>query len=170
MNRQIDNKPLSRSNRRGAALFSCAAIVLAAVCLAACEPSDRTPGFWLRGDIVEPAPRDWTFTDDHGEIHVQVNTPYLIAHSVTIWCAQVDGKLFIAARNPETKKWVTWLNKDRNIRLKIGGKVYDVAAAPVSDDETLAAVQGAYADKYDLAVPFSGENANFLFWSIVPKS
>ena len=48
------------------------AVLILAVLVAACEPNAQTPGQWLRGDIVETFPRDWTFTDEVGEIFVQV--------------------------------------------------------------------------------------------------
>lgn len=143
--------------------------LLAAVFLGACQPSDRTPGLWLRGDVAESLPDDWRFTDDHPEIFVEVATPWLIPHSVTIWCAQVDGRLFIGARDPESKQWPDWVDADPDIRLEIGDTIYAVAAAEVSDDQTLLAVQAAYAQKYDLGETGLGARANVRYWSIVPR-
>jgi hypothetical protein len=138
--------------------------------MSACDPSDRRPGLWLRGEMITPVPDDWTFTDRFKEIYVQVRTPYLLPHSVTIWCAQVDGDLFIGARNPETKNWPDWLDDDRNIRLKIDGKVYDVSAADISSEVTLAAVRAAYAAKYDLPRSAAGTpSANVRYWAVVPR-
>jgi hypothetical protein len=144
--------------------------LITAVLLAACEPSAQTPGQWLRGDTVETFPQDWAFTDEIGEIFVQVETPYFVPHSVTIWCVQVNGNLFIGALEPETKNWVGWMEENHNIRLKIGDKLYDVTTSNASDDATLAAVHSAYAEKYDLALPFTGKYASFRFWSIIPRS
>jgi hypothetical protein len=168
---QFKDKDWSRwSTSIRVACFRGLVILITAVLVAACEPSAQTPGQWLRGDIVETFPQDWAFTDEIGEIFVQVETPYFVPHSVTIWCVQVNGNLFIGAIDPETKSWVGWMEKNRNIRLKIDGKLYDVTASDTSDDATLAAVHSAYAKKYDLELPFTGKYASFRFWPIVPRS
>ena len=155
-----------------AAMVRCAkylSIAVAVIVVSACSPSDRTPGQWLRGDVVDTVPQDWTFTDKFKEIYVEVKTPYFIPHSVTIWCAHVDGKLFIGARDPETKNWPGWLNKNRNIRLKIGDDIYSVAAVDLTDEETLTKVRSAYASKYDLATSADGKPRKVRYWSVVAR-
>jgi hypothetical protein len=129
------------------------AVVLALVCVGCIEPQDRRPGLWLRGDVVAEAPSDWIFTDEWKEIAVQVRTPYLLPHSVTIWCAVSDGRLYVGAREPETKRWPGWADRQPDVRLGIGGKVYEVRLAPVDDPDEVARVQRAYAGKYDLGSP-----------------
>jgi hypothetical protein len=146
------------------------ALILIAISLLGCDPSDRRPGLWLSGNEVQTLPTDWTFTDDHREIFVQVSTPYFLPHSVTIWCAQVSGTLFIAARSPETKNWVGWVEKDNNIRLKIGADVYNAKAVPVNDEETLNEVRVAYSSKYELGESTSGEKTSMKYWSITARN
>jgi hypothetical protein len=145
-------------------------IILAALgallLLTGCEPSDRTPGLWLRGEVVDPPPADWSFTDAHQEIFVEVATPYFLPHSVTIWCAQVHGQLFIGARDPDTKNWPGWLAQDRDIRLKIGPRVYPVSAVDVTDEDTLAAIRAAYAEKYALD---PSVKRDVRYWAVVPR-
>ena len=156
----------SNSVRR---LARCFAILMTAIVVAACEPNGPKPGQWLRGNVVEPLPQNWAFTDDYQEVYVEVSTPYFIPHSATIWCAHVDGKLFIGARDPDSKNWPGWMNKNRDIRLKIGDKLYDVTAADFSDDQTLAAVRLAYIEKYNLPPPAEGEVPNVQYWEIVSR-
>jgi hypothetical protein len=144
-------------------------IVAAVVIVSACSPSDHTPGQWLRGNVVDTVPQDWTFTDEFKEIYVEVKTPYFIPHSVTIWCAQVDGKLFIGARDPETKNWPSWVDKNRDIRLKIGEDIYSVAAVDLTEEETLANVRSAYATKYDLSAPADGKPRKVRYWSVAAR-
>ena len=69
------------------------------------DPSDQRPGLWLSGEVASELPSDWQFANDYREIAVQVATPYLIPHSVTIWCAATGEALYLGARNPETKRW-----------------------------------------------------------------
>ena len=119
---------------------------------AACDPSDQRPGLWLMGDTV-PAPADWSFTDQIPEIALQVHTPYLLPHSVTIWCSSVEGKLFIGASRPETKRWPGWVDADPNVKLKIDGKVYEARLTPLTDANEVAKVQVAFQTKYKLPAP-----------------
>jgi len=143
-----------------------AVILLIAVSVSGCEPSDRRPGLWLRGEVVSPLPDDWSFTDAYKEIFVQVHTPYWLPHSVTIWCGQVDGNLYIGARDPDSKKWPGWLEENHNIRLKIGDKLYDVVAMDITSENTLNAVRAAYAAKYDLPRTAAGSVSNTKYWAI----
>lgn len=146
------------------------AIILVAFWISGCSPSDSTPGQWLRGNAVDAVPQDWSFTDEFKEIYVEVKTPYFIPHSVTIWCAQVDGKLFIGARDPESKNWPGWLDKNRDLRLKVGDNVYSLAASPLADDATLARVRTAYAEKYELPAPTDDKPSNMRYWAIVLRN
>jgi len=113
---------------------------------------------------VSALPDDWTFTDDHREIAVEVSTPYLISHSVTIWCAQVGGTLYIAAAAPDTKNWPGWVEDDPAVRLKIGDGVYGVRLDQLADDAEIAAVQTAYQRKYELET--IGGGAPVRYWRV----
>ncbi len=133
--------------------------------LSACEPSDRTPGFWLSGEVSD-VPEDWSFTQDHKEIFVEVSTPYFISHSVTIWCAALDGTLYIGARDPDSKNWPSWVDSAPDIRLKIGDKLYDVRATPLDDEETITALRQVYAQKYELPPAYLSEPFSTRYWRI----
>ncbi|MDA0823250.1 MAG: DUF2255 family protein [Proteobacteria bacterium] len=161
---------ISQVTRNLAERLKIPALILIAISLLACEPSDRRPGLWLSGNEVQTFPTDWTFTDDHREVFVQVVTPYFLPHSVTIWCAQISGTLYIAARSPETKNWVGWIEKDNNLRLKIGEDVYDARAVPVNDEETLKQVRLAYSRKYQLSESTGGEKLSMKYWSIAARN
>ena len=144
--------------------------VLAGTALLGCQPSDQRPGQWLSGELEETLPEDWRFSDNFPEIYVQVSTPFLIPHSVTIWCAHLDGALFIGARDPETKNWPGWMERDPDVRLKIGDRLFDVTARDFDDEATLSALRAAYARKYDLAAPTEGQAPNVRYWAIGPRS
>jgi len=138
----------------------------------ACEPDDRRPGLWLSGEVEHTLPDDWSFTADHPEIHVQVSTPYLLPHAVTIWCAQSNGDLYLGARAPETKNWPGWVDDDPNVRLGIAGRIYAVRLEPVTDPVETARVARAYAEKYDLGGASSGGDgeASQRYWRVVPRA
>jgi len=124
-------------------------LVLVVLSQAACNPSDRRPGLWLTGTQTKFA-GDWTFTDDYREIAVQVSTPYLVPHSVTIWSGSLDGTLYIGASAPETKRWPGWVDANPQVTLKIGELLYQVQLKPLEEESLIGEVQGAFASKYEL--------------------
>ncbi len=123
--------------------------VVAAVLLGCLSPQDRRPGLMLAGRAV-PAPADWSFTDEHKEIAIQVQPPYIIPHSVTVWCGSVDGRLYLAARDPETKRWPGWVDLHPMVRLGIAGLLYDGRLVDVEDPAEIDAVAASYRAKYEL--------------------
>ena len=141
------------------------------IALVACfGPEDRRPGLRLGGEVVATPPSDWAFTDEHREIAVEVRTPYLLPHSVTIWCAQVDGELFVGARNPETKRWPGWVDRDPDVRLGIGPQIYEVRLVPLDDAARIDRLRQAYAAKYDLPRATQGEGPPIRYWQVAPRS
>jgi hypothetical protein len=147
-----------------------AGLVCVLAALAACNPSDRRPGLWLAGD---PAPfaTDWSFTDAEKEIAIEVHTPYLLPHSVTIWCASLDGALYIAASNPDAKRWPGWVEDDPNVRLLIGGKVYEARLEAVDDADTIDPLRTVYAAKYDLGGSGTGGAVpSVRYWRVLPRA
>jgi hypothetical protein len=154
--------------RRLLAVLALAAIVLP---LAGCfEPSDRRPGTRLSGDVAE-WPADWTFTDAEKEIAIEVRGFFGLPHSVTIWCGQLDGTLFVGARDPEKKRWPAWADADPNVRLKIAGKLYEARLTPENDAATLERVRAALGAKYQLPAPDpAAPPPSFRFWRVAPRS
>ncbi len=132
------------------------------------DPQDRRPGLWLRGDVAATLPEDWSFTDAHQEVAVEVRTPYFIPHSVTIWCASLDGRLVVGARAPETKRWPAWVDRDPNVRLGIGGDIYEVQLARLEDSAQLDRVRKVYASKYHLEPP-PEDAPPVRYWLVEPR-
>jgi hypothetical protein len=141
-------------------------LVLISLLLSSCEPSDTRPGFWLSGE-VEAFPPDWTFTDDFKQIALQVATPYGLPHSITIWCVQVDGSLYIAARAPESKRWPGWVEDDPAVLLKIGERLFEGQLQKLNDTGGITAVGDAYMTKYQLKTSLaSTEGPGSWFWLV----
>jgi oligopeptidase A len=121
--------------------------------LGACAPSDRRPGAWLSGEVA-PTPASWDFTDDHQEIFVETATWYGIPHSVTTVVAVADGRLYVPsiyrepAEFPGTKFWNKNIARDPEVRLQIGGFIYELTARPVTDDLEFQRAFEALAGKY----------------------
>ncbi len=134
------------------------------------DPKERRPGLRLSGDVVTEAVQNWAFTNDHREIYVEVTTPYLLPHSVTIVCAEVDGRLYIGARNPTEKRWVGYLESDPNVRLKIGDKVYELEVEVVDDAAEEERVFAAYAKKYEWHASPEHEQPEMRYYRVLPRT
>jgi hypothetical protein len=149
--------------RIGAAL---ALILIATACF---SPEEQRPGLRLAGESVA-IPADWSFTNDHQLIAVEVQTPYFLPHSVTIWCAEVDGVLYVGARNPESKRWPGWVNADPDVRLKIGERLYEVSLIPLDDPDRLDRLRQAYTVKYELPETPPGERPPIRYWQVAQRT
>ncbi len=147
--------------------------IVIAISLAGCfGPQDRRPGMRLPGELA-PTPSDWSFTNDHPEIAIEVRTPYFLPHSVTIVCSVLDGNLYVGARDPESKRWPGWADDDPEVRLGIADRVYEVKLAPIEDAALIARVRQASATKYGSRYrrsPATEERPPIRYWQVQPRS
>jgi hypothetical protein len=116
-----------------------------------CPPTDRAlsckmPGLWLKGERVTSPVTDWSFTDKVQQIKIQTQTPFLLPHSVTIWCAVYNGNLYVSSYRG--RLWVEDTIRDPHVRLKIADQVYDRDLSVVNDPAEKAAVLQAKGKKY----------------------
>jgi hypothetical protein len=146
-----------------------AALALSLAATACFSPEDQRPGLRLAGESVA-IPADWSFTNEFKEIAVEVQTPYFLPHSVTIWCAEVDGVLYLGARNPESKHWPGWVDANPEVRLKIGEQLYEVSLMPLNQGERIDRLRQAYAVKYELPVTPAGEGPPIRYWQVTPRT
>ncbi|MDJ0786167.1 MAG: DUF2255 family protein [Myxococcota bacterium] len=132
------------------------------------SPKDRRPGLSLSGP-TEAFPADWSFTDAHREIWIETRTPWLLRHSVTIVCAQRDGQLFVGARNPETKRWVSLVERDDRVRIEVDGVLYEARLDPIADPAEEARVRRAYAAKYGWPERPASERPPWRSFRVLPR-
>jgi hypothetical protein len=116
-----------------------------------CPPTDRSlsckvPGLWLKGEPVTTPVSDWSFTDQIPQIKIQTQTPFLLPHSVIIWCAVYNGNLYVTSYRG--RQWVENIVRDPHVRLKIADKVFDRTLSMVDDPVEKAAVLQAKGRKY----------------------
>jgi hypothetical protein len=149
------------SRLRSAMLLLCVGALLGG-----CQPADTRPGLWLSGEPA-PYPEDWTFAHTYPEIALEVSTPYLLPHSITIWCAALDGDLYIAAGRPETKNWPGWVDADPNVRIRVGDDLYEARVVPLEDEALIRRVMAVQAEKYGFEVP-SGPTGT-RYWIVTPR-
>jgi hypothetical protein len=155
--------PRFRATARATRIIT--AVALAAM-LAGCAPKDWRAGTSLSGTDAQ-WPADWRFTDATKEIQIQVHTPFVIPHSVTIWCAEIDGDLYVGASQPKKKYWPGWVDRDPNVRLSIDDKIYAARLVPLDDPSTTARVSAAYATKYQLNAAAGEAMGEVRYWHVV---
>lgn len=116
-----------------------------------CPPADRSlscrmPGLWINGEPVTSPVADWSFTDKIPQIKIQTQTPYLLPHSVTIWCTVYKGNLYVTSYRG--RQWVEDIIRDPHVRLKIADQVFDRTVSVVDDPAEKAAVLQTKGKKY----------------------
>jgi hypothetical protein len=116
-----------------------------------CAPTDRSwsckvPGLWLKGDQVTSPVTDWSFTDNIRRIKIQTQTPFLLPHSVTIWCAVYNGNFYVTSYRG--RLWVEDAIRNPHVRLKIAGKLYARNLSVINDPVEKEAVLQAKGKKY----------------------
>jgi len=101
------------------------------------------PGGALSGESA-PAPDDWSFAGDSGAI--QLETDPAEPYSVNLAYTVLDGRLYLNAGDTETR-WVRNMDADPAVRVKIDGRLYDLAAARVSDPDEIDAFARAWTSQ-----------------------
>ncbi len=120
-------------------------------------------GFWLTGDVVRTPVTDWSFIDSIRNIQVQTHTPYLLPHVLTTDIARVGGQLYLFSEYyppapgkrdtrgefPQARFWNRMVVRDPRIRVKIGDRLFDMRAYPLTDPAEVEAARKAFLSKYD---------------------
>ncbi len=141
-------------------------LVAFVISASACQPQDITPGLWLSGEVVEHVVDDWTFTDDIEEIFIQTKTWYLLPHSTTIWCAEMNGELYIGSYADGKKQWEDNIERNPDARLRIDGKLYDVTVTPVTNAQATTEIDARYTEKYNMEEVFGEDLPTWWYYRI----
>jgi len=115
------------------------------------------PGLWLKGEVVHQAVTNWDwvnqFSDPFGEnaTELETRTWYGIPHSVTVLLVPRGDKLYLQSsaqtfrldkKFPDSKAWWRNVERDPRVRLKIGGKIYEMTVALIRDRAEVARLRG----------------------------
>jgi hypothetical protein len=119
----------------------------------ACGPLGPIPGGGLRGEVHAAPVRDWSFTDAKHTIQLETNPEQ--PHSVNTWCVGYDGNLYIptslilGTKDPSARGWVANVLENPLVRVRIDGRLYELRAVRVSDEQELETVRAKLIAKYD---------------------
>ena len=115
------------------------------------------PGLWLTGEVVHEAVTNWDwvnqFSDPFGQnaTELETRTWYGIPHSVTVLLVPRGDKLYLQSSAqtfrlskpfPYSKAWWRNVERDPRVRLKIGGKIYEMTVALIQDRAEVARLRG----------------------------
>lgn len=109
-------------------------------------PCERTPGGWLLGTEESTPVRDWSFANQAPLCQIQVQR--LLPHSVNLNCMSANGDLYLSCARCEGKTWSTYALSNPKARLRIGGTIYPVNLARVTDETKLDIAWQARAKKF----------------------
>jgi hypothetical protein len=141
-------------------LVVCLVLLLTVLSITGFEPRERTPGLWLKGNLVTTPVTDWSFTDQVSQVEVQTRSRFLIPHSVTTYCVSLNGQLYLdsfyppGVEYPHGRSWNENVAREPHVRLKIGNNLYDVTLVHDTEPADKAAVLQLVAKKYpQLKIP-----------------
>jgi hypothetical protein len=115
------------------------------------------PGLWLKGEVVNEAVTDWDwvnqYSDAFGEnaTELETRTWYGIPHSVTVLLVPRGDKLYLQSSAqtfrlnrefPYGKAWWRNVERDPRVRLKIGGRIYEMTVVLIQDRAEVARLRG----------------------------
>lgn len=119
-------------------------------------------GFWLTGDVVTAPVGDWSFVDAIPNVQIQTHTSYLLPHVLTTDIVRVGQQLYLFSEYypppkgkpdtrgdfPQARFWNRMVVRDPRIRVKIGDRLFDMRAYPLTDPAQIDVVRQAFLAKY----------------------
>ncbi len=131
--------------------FRLVLLLVPALGLLACGPLGPFSGGRLRGEVAAmPAP----WPDLSGVENAQLETNPDDPHSINIWCADVDGAVFVSTslilgpEEPTERTWVKNVSKDPDVRLRVDGTVYEARLTKLEDAALREQVLARFEAKY----------------------
>ena len=143
-------RPLSdQSVRRGQVRLGFLCWILLLGGILGCGPLGPFPGGELDGESILRPPEDWSFTEAHRTVQLEVllDDPY----SVNVWCVTTGGKLYVGAGRGESSVWARALLEDGSARVRVGTALFDVNSARVTSVAEIEAFLDALAKKYEVS-------------------
>jgi len=119
-------------------------------------------GLWLTGDPVTTPVTDWSFTDAVPTVQIETRTWYLVPHFVRTDIARSDAQLYLCSEYfapqpgqpdlrdhfPEARFWNRMVVRDPRIRVKIGNRLFEMRAYPLTEPSGIAVARQAFLSKY----------------------
>ena len=127
--------------------------ILLAACVG-CGPFGPVPGGHLSGEVGPRDVQDWSFASV--EETAQLETRPLNPHSVNVWFLAAGPRIYVPTSmirgptNPAKRGWVSHVEEDPRVRIRLAGVVYERVATRVTDPQETEKVRAALEEKYQL--------------------
>ena len=131
-------------------------IVLFTACGLACGgPIGPLPGGALSGTVGDPVISDWSFaaTVETAQLETRPSNP----HSVNTWFATIGDRLYVPTsmilgpKQPSERSWVSQVQADPHVRIRLGTTVYERSATRVEDLLEYESARAALEARYEIA-------------------
>ena len=145
------------------------------------------PGLWLKGEVVSEAVTNWDWVNQYSDAfaedatELETRTWYGIPHSVTVLLVPRGDKLYLQSSAqtfrlnkefPYGKAWWRNVERDPRVRLKIGGKIYEMTVVLVQDRAEVAQLRGG-RDPIVTAVDADGNETiteEWHYWRVFQRN
>ena len=102
---------------------------------------EGVPGGWLRGELSEELPADWSFANGEDDLLVESRAG-LLPWSGRVWFLAFEGRLHLLLPAFFGDGLQQRLVRDPRLRVAIGRRLYPQVAVPVTSEATLEALAG----------------------------
>ena len=145
------------------------------------------PGLWLAGDVVSEAVTNWDWVNQYDDAfaedatELETRTWYGIPHSVTVLLVPRGDKLYLQSSAqtfrlnrefPYGKAWWRNVERDPRVRLKIGGKIYEMTVVLIQDRTVVAQLRGG-KDPIEKALDANGNEyitEEWHYWRLFQRN
>jgi hypothetical protein len=115
------------------------------------------PGLWLTGEVVREAVTNWDWVDQFSDAFsedatmLETRTWYGIPHSVRVLLVPRGDELYLQSSAqtfrlnrefPYGKTWWRNVERDPRVRLKIGGRIYEMTVVLIQDRAEVSRLRG----------------------------
>ena len=115
------------------------------------------PGLWLKGEVVREPMTNWDWVDQFSDAFsedatmLETRTWYGIPHSVRVLLVPRGDELYLQSSAqtfrlnrefPHGKAWWRNVERDPRVRLKIGGRIYEMTVVLIQDRAEVARLRG----------------------------
>lgn len=158
-------------------LLGLLALVYGALRWVGIDPQDRRPGTRISG---QPAvlPQNLAELAGTQEVTLETRPWFGVPFSVTTVLAEGGGRLFVPSiydsvqAFPGSKYWNHVVQQNPEVRLRVAGRIYEMAIYPTTTDESFREALAALGRKYPFwaqQAPMERSSASFALLQLVPR-
>ena len=103
-------------------------------------------GAFVAGDVAGPGASDFSAVKGVDTLELEMTPDH--PRSITAWFVVVGGTLYVPSASAAKKTWPGLVAADGRVRVRIGGKIYDLQATRVTESAIAGLIAEAVTAKY----------------------